>query len=76
MSRIRAVDRERDLILTTLKQCGGSRVQVRKILRIHRDLLNKKLDQYAAQGFTVPPSPKGRWSGIAGRGHAIVRTRD
>jgi hypothetical protein len=22
-------------------------------------LLIKKLDQYAAQGFTVPPSPKG-----------------
>jgi hypothetical protein len=22
-------------------------------------LLNNKLDQYAGQGFTVPPSPKG-----------------
>ena len=59
MKRISAIDRERDLILTTLNQYGGSRVQVRKTLGIDRVLLNKKLDQYAAQGFTVPPSPKG-----------------
>src|SRR6516165_12769493 len=51
--------RERDLILTTLNQYGGSRVQVRKTLGIHRELLNKKLEQYAAQGFTVPPPAKG-----------------
>jgi hypothetical protein len=59
MKRISAIDRERDLILGTLNQCGGSRVQVSKTLGIHRNLLNRKLDQYAAQGFTVPPSPKG-----------------
>ena len=59
MKRISAIDRERDLILATLNQCGGSRVQVSKTLGIHREMLNKKLDQYAAQGFTVPPSPKG-----------------
>jgi DNA-binding NtrC family response regulator len=59
MNRISAVDRERDLILGALNQCGGSRGQICKTLGIHRDLLNKKLDQYAAQGFTVPPSQKG-----------------
>jgi hypothetical protein len=58
MKRI-SIDRERELILATLNQCGGSRVQVCKALGIHRILLSKKLDQYAAQGFTVPPSPKG-----------------
>jgi len=59
MKRISAIDRERDLILAALNQCGGSRAQVRKTLRIHWRLLNKKLVQYAAQGFTVPSSPKG-----------------
>jgi hypothetical protein len=58
MKRISTIDRERDLILATLNQCGGSRAQVCKTLGIHRILLSKKLDQYAAQGFTVPPSPK------------------
>jgi hypothetical protein len=57
--RISTIDRERDLILATLNQCGGSRAKVCKTLGIHRELLIKKLDQYAAQGFTVPPSPKG-----------------
>jgi len=61
MKRISTIDRERDLILATLKQCGGSRGQVCKKLRISHQLLDKKLDQYAAQGFKVPPSPKG-WS--------------
>jgi len=59
MKRISTIDRERDLILAALNQCGGSRVQVCKTLGIDRALLNKKLDKYAAQGFTVPPSPKG-----------------
>jgi hypothetical protein len=59
MKRISAIDRERELILATLNQCGGSRTQVCKTLGIHRDLLDKKLDRYGAQGFTVPPSPKG-----------------
>jgi transcriptional regulator of acetoin/glycerol metabolism len=59
MKRISTIDRERDLILATLNQCGGSRSQVCKTLGINRLLLKKKLDQYAAQGFKVPPSPKG-----------------
>jgi hypothetical protein len=59
MKRTSTIDRERDLILATLNQCGGSRSQVCKTLGIDRILLKKKLDQYAAQGFTVPPSPKG-----------------
>ena len=59
MKRISAIDRERDLILGALNRCGGSRAQACKTLGIHRILLSKKLDQYAAQGFTVPPSPKG-----------------
>ena len=59
MKRISAIDRERDLILGALNRCGGSRAQVCKTLGIDRVLLKKKLDQYAAQGFTVPPSPKG-----------------
>jgi len=59
MERISTIDRERDLILATLDRCGGSRSQVCKILGIGGHLLSKKLDQYAAEGFTVPPSPKG-----------------
>ena len=59
MKRISTIDRERDLILAALTQCGVSRVQVCKTLGIDRSLLNKKLDQYAAQGFTVPPPAKG-----------------
>jgi hypothetical protein len=58
MKRISAIDRERDLILATLNQCGGNRAQVCKTLGIGWFLLSKKLDQYAAQGFTVPQSPK------------------
>ena len=46
MKRISTVDRERDLILATLNQCGGSRSQVCKTLGISRDLRKKKLDQY------------------------------
>jgi DNA-binding NtrC family response regulator len=59
MKRNSAIDRERDLILATLNQCGGSRRQVGKTLGISGPLLNKKLNQYAAQGFKVPPTPKG-----------------
>ena len=48
MNESAPLTRERDLILSTLNQCGGSRVQVCKTLGIHREMLNKKLDQYAA----------------------------
>jgi DNA-binding NtrC family response regulator len=47
-------DRERDLILAALKQYGGSRGKVVKALRISRELLARKLAQYAAAGFSVP----------------------
>jgi DNA-binding NtrC family response regulator len=47
-------DRERDLILAALNQYGGSRRKVMKALRIGRELLTKKLAQYAAAGFPVP----------------------
>jgi DNA-binding NtrC family response regulator len=50
-------DRERDLILATLKQYGGSRSKVIKALRISRELLTRKLAQYAAAGFPVPQGP-------------------
>ena len=50
-------DRERELILATLNQYGGSRRKVAKALRIGRDLLTKKLAQYAAAGFSVPQEP-------------------
>ena len=50
-------DRERELILGTLNQYGGSRRKVTKALRIGRELLAKKLAQYAAAGFSVPPEP-------------------
>ena len=50
-------DRERELILGTLNQYGGSRRKVAKALRIGRELLMKKLAQYAAAGFSVPPEP-------------------
>ena len=50
-------ERERELILATLNQYGGSRRKVTKALRIGRQLLTKKLAQYAAAGFSVPPEP-------------------
>ena len=50
-------DRERELILATLNQYGGSRRKVMKVLRIGRQLLSKKLAQYAAAGFSVAPEP-------------------
>jgi len=50
-------DRERDLILAALKQYGGSRGKVVKALRISRELLTRKLAQYAADGFSVPQAP-------------------
>jgi DNA-binding NtrC family response regulator len=50
-------ERERELILATLNQYGGSRRKVAKALRIGRQLLTKKLAQYAAAGFSVPPEP-------------------
>jgi len=48
--------RERDLILAALKQYGGSR-KVVKALRISRELLARKLAEYAAAGFPVPQGP-------------------
>jgi DNA-binding NtrC family response regulator len=49
-------DRERDLILAALNRYGGSRRKVMKALRISRELLTRKLAQYAAAGFPVPSS--------------------
>jgi hypothetical protein len=42
MKRISTIDRERDLILAMLSQCGGSRNQVCKTLGIHREFAEQE----------------------------------
>jgi DNA-binding NtrC family response regulator len=54
-------ERERELILGTLNQYGGSRRKVAKALRISPQLLTKKLAQYAAAGFSVPAEPTSKY---------------
>jgi len=46
---------ERDLILETLRHCLGNRTRAAAVLGISIRTLRNKLNDYAADGFTVPP---------------------
>ena len=48
-------DVERDLILETLKHCLGNRTHAANVLGISIRTLRNKLNEYAADGVTVPP---------------------
>jgi two-component system response regulator FlrC len=47
-------DVERDLILETLKHCLGNRTHAANILGISIRTLRNKLNEYAAEGVTIP----------------------
>lgn len=52
-------DVERDLILETLKHCLGNRTHAANILGISIRTLRNKLNEYAAEGVTIPPPHAG-----------------
>ena len=56
-------DVERDLIMETLKHCGGNRTYAANILGISIRTLRNKLNAYARAGVAVPP----RGAGDAGK---------
>jgi len=58
-------DVERDLILETLKHCLGNRTHAANILGISIRTLRNKLNEYAAEGVTVPPPNSGEIRGAA-----------
>jgi DNA-binding NtrC family response regulator len=53
--RRKLADVERDLILDTLKHCLGNRTHAANILGISVRTLRNKLQDYAANGLSVPP---------------------
>ena len=58
-------DVERDLILETLKHCLGNRTHAANILGISIRTLRNKLNEYAAEGVTIPPPGSGEMKGAA-----------
>ncbi len=58
-------DVERDLILETLKHCLGNRTHAANILGISIRTLRNKLNEYAAEGVTIPPPAGGEMRGVA-----------
>jgi two-component system, response regulator FlrC len=58
-------DVERDLILETLKHCLGNRTHAANILGISIRTLRNKLNEYAADGVTIPPAGGGEMRGVA-----------
>jgi two-component system response regulator FlrC len=50
---------ERELILATLQATQGNRTHAAAILDISVRALRYKLNEYAAEGVTVPPPPHG-----------------
>ena len=57
-------DIERELILETLRHCGGNRTHAANILGISIRTLRNKLHEYAESGAEVPPPHHGGF-GIA-----------
>ena len=53
-------DVERDLILSTLDHCLGNRTHAANILGISIRTLRNKLNEYSAEGITVPPPGEAR----------------
>ncbi len=51
---------ERTLILDTLAYCNGNRTQAAHVLDISVRTLRNKLNQYAAEGISVPPASVAR----------------
>lgn len=47
-------DVERELILETLRHCGGNRTHAAKILGISIRTLRNKLNEYASDGTMIP----------------------
>jgi two-component system, response regulator FlrC len=47
---------ERRLILETLRQCHGNRTRAATILGISIRTLRNKLNEYAADGASIPPA--------------------
>jgi two-component system, response regulator FlrC len=58
-------DVERDLILETLKHCLGNRTHAANILGISIRTLRNKLNEYAADGVSIPPAGGGEMRGVA-----------
>ena len=56
---------ERDLILETLKHCFGNRTHAANILGISIRTLRNKLNEYAAEGVSIPAPHGGDLRGVA-----------
>ncbi|WP_337192628.1 helix-turn-helix domain-containing protein [Novosphingobium silvae] len=52
-------DVERELILQTLRHCGGNRSAAAAMLGISVRTMRNKLRSFVADGMAVPPSPGG-----------------
>src|SRR4029079_19167483 len=58
-------DVERGLIIDTLEHCLGNRTHAAKILGISIRTLRNKLNEYTAEGVSVPPPGGGEFRGAA-----------
>ena len=58
-------DVERELILETLKHCGGNRTHAANILGISIRTLRNKLNEYSDDGIPIPPPGNGEVRGAA-----------
>ncbi|MEE4452336.1 helix-turn-helix domain-containing protein [Novosphingobium resinovorum] len=56
-------DVERELILQTLRHCGGNRSAAAAMLGISVRTMRNKLRSFQADGMTVPPAPMGTGAG-------------
>ena len=54
-------DVERELILQTLKHCGGNRTHAANILGISIRTLRNKLNEYADGGLPITPAGAGEY---------------